>query len=84
MKKLTVVMAVAALVLSAGAAHAFQCPKLIKQGREAAAKMDANDAKVKGALAKLNEAEGLHKQAKHEDAVKVANKALETLGVAKK
>ena len=84
MKKLTAVMAVGALVLSAGVAHAFQCPTLIKQGREAAAKMDANDAKVKGAQAKLNAAEALHKQAKHAEAVKAANEALEALGVAKK
>ena len=55
MKKLTAAVVAAALVLGAGAAYASQCPKLIKQGREAAAKMDANDAKVKGALAKLGE-----------------------------
>ncbi|OGK98210.1 MAG: hypothetical protein A3E31_04420 [Candidatus Rokubacteria bacterium RIFCSPHIGHO2_12_FULL_73_22] len=77
------VAAVAALVLSAGAAQAFQCPKLITQGREAAAKMDATDAKVKGALAQLDQAEALHKQAKHADAVKTANEALAALGVAK-
>jgi len=82
MKKLTAAVVAAALVLGAGAAYASQCPKLIKQGREAAAKMDANDAKVKGALAKLGEAEALHKQGQHAESVKAANEGLQALGVA--
>ncbi len=84
MKKLmTATAVVAALSLSAGTALAFQCPTLIKQGREAAAKMDAKDAKVKDALAKLDKAEGLHKEGKHADSVKEANDALGMLGVKK-
>jgi len=84
MKTGTAVVAIAAaLMLSAGAAQAFQCPKLIKQGREAAAQMDAKDAKVKAALAKLDQAEAQHKAAKHAEAVKTANEALAALGVSK-
>ena len=85
MKKLMAVTAVvASLALGAGTAVAFQCPTLIKQGRDAAAKMDAKDPKVKNALAKLEKAEGLHKEGKHADSVKEANEALGMLGVEKK
>lgn len=74
----------AALSLGAGTALAFQCPTLIKQGRDAAAKMDAKDPKVKNALARLAKAEGLHKDGRHADSVKEANEALGMLGVEKK
>ena len=84
MKKLMSVTAViVVLSWSAGAALAFQCPTLIKQGRDAAAKMDAKDPKVKDALARLDRAEGLHKDGKHADSVKEANEALGALGVKK-
>ena len=44
MRKLIAATAViTALAVSAGTALAFQCPTLIKQGRDAAAKMDAKD-----------------------------------------
>jgi hypothetical protein len=84
MKQLVAVTAVvAALAVGAGAAQASQCPTLIKQGRDAAAKMDAKDPKVKDALARLDRAEALHKEGKHADAVKEANEALGELGVKK-
>ncbi len=84
MRQLVAVGAVvAALALGAGTAQAFQCPTLIKQGRDAAAKMDAKDPKVKGALAKLDKAEALHKEGKHADSVKEANEALGELGIKK-
>ena len=84
MKKLMGVTAVVAgLALSAGTAVAFQCPTLIKQGREAAAKMEAKDEKVKKAVSMLDKAEGLHKEGKHADSVKEANEALGLLGVKK-
>ncbi len=74
---------VTALAVGAGTAQAFQCPTLIKQGRDAAAKMDAKDAKVKKAVAILDKAEGLHKEGKHTDSIKEANEALGLLGVKK-
>ena len=83
MKKLvTVCAAVAALVvLAGGPAYAFKCPTMIKAGKEAAAKMKADDPKVKSATAKLDEAQKLHSEGKHADSVKVADEALALLGV---
>lgn len=84
MRKLIAATAVVtALAVSAGAAQAFQCPTLIKQGRDAAAKMDMKSEKVKKAQAQLDKAEGLHKEGKHADSVKEANEALAQLGVKK-
>ena len=82
MKKLIAVTAVAAgLAVSSGMALASTCPVLIKQGREAAAKMNASDAKVKQALAKLDEAQKLHDSGKHSDSVTTAKEANALLGV---
>ena len=84
MRKLVAVTTVAvALAFTAGAAFASSCPKVIKEGREAAAKMDPNDPKVKGAVAKLNEAQSLHDGGKHADSLAKANEALADLGVKK-
>ena len=81
MKKLIAVIAVAVGVAFASAAVASNCPVLIKQGKEAAAKMKADDPKVKEANAKLAEAQKLHDGGKHADSVKTANEALALLGV---
>jgi len=59
------------------------CPVLIKQGRDAAATMNQNDASVKNALAKLDRAAALHKEGKHVDSMREANEALGMLGVKK-
>jgi hypothetical protein len=84
MKTLMGVTAVVlALTLTAGTAAANMCPTLIKKGRDAAAKMDAKDPKVKKAMAMIDDAEKLHKDGKHADSVKEANEALEMLGVQK-
>jgi hypothetical protein len=84
MKKLMAVTAVVAgLTLTAGTATANMCPTLIKQGREAAAKMDGNSENVKKAVSMLDKAEALHKEGKHGDSVKEANEALGLLGVKK-
>ena len=85
MKKLvTVCAAVAAIVVLAGSpAHAFKCPTMIKEGKEAAAKMKADDPKVKGAVAKLDEAQKLHDGGKHSESMAKANEALADLGVKK-
>jgi hypothetical protein len=48
---------------------------MIKEGKEAAAKMKADDPKVKGATAKLDEAQKLHGEGKHADSVKAAEEA---------
>lgn len=82
MKKLLIAVAAVAvsLTLTAGSALAGSCPKLIKQGREAAAKMKADDPKVKQATAKLDEAQKLHEAGKHGESVTAANEALALLG----
>ena len=84
MRKLLTVTAIAvSLALTSGVALASSCPKVIKEGREAAAKMDKNDPKVKGAVAKLDEAQSLHDSGKHADSLAKANEALADLGVKK-
>ena len=84
MKKLMAVTAVAvALAFTAGGAFASGCPKVIKEGRDAAAKMKMDDPKVKAAVAKLDEAQKLHDGGKHADSFKLANEAAADLGVKK-
>ena len=82
MKKLVTLCAAVAIVALAGSpAFAFKCPTMIKEGKEAAAKMDPNDAKVKSANAKLDEAQKLHSEGKHADSVKAAEEAHAMLGI---
>ncbi len=81
MKKLMAITAVVAGLAFSGVALASNCPVLIKQGKEAAAKMNADDPKVKEANVKLAEAQKLHDSGKHGDSVKTANEALALLGV---
>jgi hypothetical protein len=84
MKKAMVATAVAvSLAFTASVAVASSCPKLIKEGRDAAAKMKKDDPKVKGALAKLDEAQKLHDGGKHQESMAKANEALTDLGVKK-
>jgi hypothetical protein len=84
MKKAMVVTAVAlTLAFTGGVAMANSCPKLIKQGRDAAATMKADDPKVKGVVAKLDEAQKLHDGGKHSESMAKANEALADLGVKK-
>jgi len=83
-KLLTVVMAAAvSVVLASGPAFAGSCPKLIKEGRDAAATMKADDPKVQGALTKLGEAQALHEAGKHSDSVAKAKEGLADLGIKK-
>jgi hypothetical protein len=82
-KRIVVTVAAVGLALTATAASAFQCPTLIKQGKDAAAAMKADDPKVKQATAKLDEAQKLHSEGKHAESVKAANDALAMLGVKK-
>ena len=82
MKKTFAVVAIAvSLAVTSGVALASSCPKVIKQGRDAAAKMKADDPKVKGAVAKLNDAQKLHDTGKHAESLAKANEALADLGV---
>jgi hypothetical protein len=82
MKKTFTVAAIAlSLALTSGAALASSCPKVIKQGRDAAAKMKADDPKVKAAVAKLDDAQKLHDSGKHAESLAKANEALADLGV---
>jgi hypothetical protein len=84
MKRIVIAGAVVAIVaLAGGPAYAFKCPTLIKEGKEAAAKMKADDPKVKQAMAKLDEAQKLHGEGKHADSVKAAEEAHALLGVKK-
>jgi hypothetical protein len=77
-------MAVAVTVaFTGGVAMANSCPKIIKEGRDAAAKMKADDPKVKSAMAKLDEAQKLHSEGKHADSVKAAEEAHALLGIKK-
>jgi len=69
---------VAALAF-AGAADAFQCPKLVGQiNATAGNRLDAgaHDARIKAA-----EADRLHKEGKHAEAEKAAKEGLERLGI---
>jgi hypothetical protein len=80
MKKLLTVMAVAvSLAFTSGVALASSCPKVIKEGREAAATMKADDPKVKAAVAKLDDAQKLHDSGKHAESLAKANEALADL-----
>jgi len=81
MKKLIAITAMVTGLAFSGVALASTCPLLIKQGKDAAAKMKADDPKVKEANAKLAEAQKLHDGGKHADSVKAANEALTLLGV---
>jgi hypothetical protein len=80
MKKAIVAMAVAvSLAFTSGVAMASSCPKIIKEGRDAAAKMKADDPKVKAAVAKLDEAQKLHDGGKHAESMAKANEAVADL-----
>ena len=81
MKTLIAAIAVVIGLAFSGVALASTCPLLIKQGKDAAAKMKADDPKVKEANAKLTEAQKLHDGGKHADSVKTATEALTLLGV---
>jgi hypothetical protein len=80
MRKLMTVTAVAvALAFTTDVAFAGSCPRVIKEGRDAAAKMKADDPKVKAAVAKLDEAQKLHDGGKHAESLKLANEATASL-----
>jgi hypothetical protein len=80
MKKAIVAMAVAvSMAVSGGVAMASSCPKIIKEGRDTAAKMKADDPKVKAAVAKLDEAQKLHEGGKHKESREKANEAVADL-----
>jgi hypothetical protein len=80
MKRTIVAMVVAVSVaFTGGMAMASSCPKVIKEGRDAAAKMKADDPKVKAAVAKLNEAQKLHDGGKHAESLAKANEAVADL-----
>ena len=81
MKKLIAITAMVTGLAFSGVALASTCPLLIKQGKDAASKMKADDPKVKEANAKLAEAQKLHDSGKHADSVKTATEALALLGV---
>jgi hypothetical protein len=80
MKKAIVAMAVAvSMAVSGGVAMASSCPKIIKEGRDTAAKLKADDPKVKAAVAKLDEAQKLHEGGKHKESMEKANEAVADL-----
>lgn len=74
---LTFVLVALIVLVVAGPALAFQCPKLVAQINAATGtRYDATAAAAKGAAA---QAMDLHKAGKHADAEKVANEALAKL-----
>jgi hypothetical protein len=80
MRTAIVAVAVAvSLAFTGGVAMASSCPKVIKEGRDLAAKMKADDPKVKAAVAKLNEAQKLHDGGKHTESLAKANEAVADL-----
>jgi hypothetical protein len=81
MKRLIGASAVFAVgvLLSAGPALAFQCPKLISQANAAAGNRFDNAAYE--ARTKAAQAQKLHSEGKHADAVKAGQEALKTLGL---
>ncbi|MBI3635998.1 MAG: hypothetical protein HY216_07255 [Candidatus Rokubacteria bacterium] len=81
MKKLTAGVVMAAVVaFGAGMASASECPLLVKQLKDASAKI--TDAKKKADVDKLiAEAEKLHADGKHADSVKKADDAAKVAGV---
>ena len=78
MKKLSMVVAMAAAVAFAGTAFASECPLLVKQLREAKVADAGKAAEVKKMT---DEAEKLHKDGKHADAVKKADEAAKVAGI---
>ena len=81
MRRFIAAAVIATLGLTSGAALGGSCPVVIKQGRDAVAKLKADDPKAKAATAKLDEAQKLHEAGKHADSLKTANEALTALGV---
>jgi hypothetical protein len=82
MKKMLAVFAVvvASAFLGGTVAEASQCPTLIKQLRDAAAK--EKDPKKKATIQKLTaEAQKLHDTGKHADSVKKADEAAKAAGI---
>jgi hypothetical protein len=81
MKKLMAILALAVMVaFSATLVEANQCPLLIKQLKEASAKI--TDSKKKADVDKMiAEAEKLHADGKHADSVKKAEEAAQVAGV---
>jgi hypothetical protein len=82
MRKPVVTAVVAlALALAASPAMAFQCPLLIKQLKDHAAKLGADDARAKQARALIDEAQKLHSEASHARSVAKAEEAAKLLGI---
>jgi hypothetical protein len=75
------VLVIAVLAVMAGAAMAYQCPRLIGQLNAAVAPMDPNDPKVKQGKELIEEAQRLHEGASHAEAVVKAEEAAKVLGV---
>ncbi|HKZ07395.1 MAG TPA: hypothetical protein VJU81_18155 [Methylomirabilota bacterium] len=78
----SLVIALAAIVLTAGQALAFQCPLLIKQVQDATAgKTDANSTKANALAA---EAKKLHDAGKHAESIAKAEEAAKAINLALK
>ena len=75
MRKSSVIAAAGLVLGMAGGALASTCPKIIKEGRDkVAARFDASAAEAKKLF---NEAEVLHKAAKHGESEAMAKKGLD-------
>ena len=68
------------LIFSIGPLWAFQCPTLIKEGKELLASAKLSGADQKKVKALLDEANKLHDSGNHGESVKKAKEALALLG----
>lgn len=76
-----IVIAIAALFFLASPAIAGQCPTLIKQLNAAVGKLKEDDAKAKEAKVLIAEAQKLHSERNHADAIMKADDAAKVLGI---
>ncbi len=70
-----------ALLVAAAPAGAFQCPLLVKQLSDAAAKLPPDDPRVKKARPLIDEARKLHAEGSHAKSIATADEAAKALGI---
>jgi hypothetical protein len=68
-------------IVLVGPAHGFQCPLLIKQLTDEAAKLPPDDARVKKARPLIDEARKLHAEGSHAKSIAAADEAAGALGI---
>ena len=74
-------MAMLVALVLASPAQAFQCPLLIKQLNDEAAKLAPNDARLKKVRPLIDEARKLHAEGSHAKSIAAADEAARALGI---